>query len=391
MSYVISGCRTPIGKFLGGLAAVPAPKLAAVCIAEALKRAQIKPEQVDEVILGQILTAGVGQAPARQAALAAGLPTSIAALTINKMCGSGLKAVMLADQVIRSGDARAIVAGGMESMSRTPHLLMGIREGWKYGPQTALDSMIHDGLWCPFEDAAMGSSADYIAASRHVSRADQDAFAAESHRRAAAAIAEGRFRDEIIAVRVPGRKGETVVDRDEGPRPDTTIEKLAELKPAFGVEGTVTAGNASQLSDGAAALVVVDDELGRASPSPLKARILASATSGVEPKEIFIAPVSAIECVLAKARLTLSDIDLVELNEAFAAQCLACARPLKLDLAKTNIHGGAIAMGHPIGASGARVLVTLLNALAARGLRRGLAALCLGGGNAVAMIVERDE
>ena len=391
MPYLISGCRTPIGKFLGGLAGVPAPKLAAVCIAEALRRAQVNPEQVDEVILGQILTAGVGQAPARQAALAAGLPATVAALTINKMCGSGLKAVMLADQIIRSGDARCVVAGGMENMSRAPHLLMGAREGWKYGPQTALDSMLHDGLWCPFEDAAMGAAADYIAASRRVSRADQDAFAAESHRRAAAAIAEGRFRDEIVPVTVPGRKGDVVIDRDEGPRPETTVENLATLKPAFGADGTVTAGNASQLSDGAAAVVVVDDELGRASRSPLKARIVASATSGVEPKEIFIAPVTAIERVLAKARLTLSEIDLIELNEAFAAQCLACARPLKLDLAKTNVHGGAIALGHPIGASGARVLVTLLHALAARGLRRGLASLCLGGGNAVAMIVEREE
>lgn len=391
MPYIISGCRTPIGKFLGGLAGVPAPRLAAVCIAEALRRADLGAAQVDEVILGQILTSGVGQAPARQAALAAGLPATVPALTINKMCGSGLKAVMLADQVIRSGDARVIVAGGMENMSRAPHLLTGTREGWKYGPQTALDSMIHDGLWCPFEDAAMGAAADYIAASRGVSRADQDAFAAESHRRAVAAIAEGRFRQEIVPVTAPDRKGDVVVDGDEGPRPDTTAEKLARLKPAFSGEGTVTAGNASQLSDGAAALLVVDDELGRASRAPLKARIVASAASGVEPKEIFIAPVAAIERVLDKARLTLADIDLVELNEAFASQCLACARPLKLDLSKTNVNGGAIALGHPIGASGARVLVTLLHALAARGLRRGLAALCLGGGNAVAIIVEMSE
>lgn len=339
--------------------------------------------------MGQILTAGVGQAPARQAALGAGLPATVAALTINKMCGSGLKAVMLADQVIRTGDAQCIVAGGMECMSRAPHLLVGTREGWKYGPQTVLDSMLHDGLWCPFEDAAMGAAADYIAASRSVNRSDQDAFAAESHRRAAAAIAAGRFNDEIVPVVVPGRKGDITIDRDEGPRPETTIEKLAALKPAFGNDGTVTAGNASQLSDGAAAVVVVDDELGRRSDSPLKARIVASATSGVEPKEIFIAPVSAIERVLAKARLTLDDIDLVELNEAFAAQCLACMRPLGLDPERTNVNGGAIALGHPIGASGARVLVTLLDALAARGLRRGLASLCLGGGNAVAMIVER--
>ncbi|MEX2118086.1 MAG: acetyl-CoA C-acetyltransferase [Pirellulales bacterium] len=389
-SYIIAGCRTPIGKFLGGLAGVSAPRLGSVAIAEALRRAEIPAGQVDEVIMGNILTAGLGQAPARQAALGAGLPASVAALTINKMCGSGLKAVMLADQVIRSGDARLIVAGGMENMSRAPHLIMGAREGWKFGPQTVLDSMVHDGLWCAFENAAMGAQADYIAASRGVSRADQDAFAAESHRRSAAAIAEGRFAREIIGVPIRSRGQETLVDRDEGPRPDTTPEKLASLKPAFGPEGTVTAGNASQLSDGAAAVVVVDEGLARATHSGIKFRIVASATSGVEPKELFIAPVSAVERVLAKAGLQLKDIDLVELNEAFAAQCLACARPLELDPNRTNIHGGAIALGHPIGASGARVLVTLLYAMAERKLHRGLAALCLGGGNAVAMIVERE-
>lgn len=388
-AYLLGGCRTPIGKFLGGLAGLPAPKLGAIVIAEALKRGGIAAERVEEVILGEILTAGVGQAPARQAALAAGLPATVAALTINKMCGSGLKAVMLADQAIRAGDARVIVAGGMESMSRAPHLLMGTREGWKFGPQTVLDSMLHDGLWCAFENVAMGAQADYIAASRGVSRADQDAFSAESHRRAAAAIAEGRFAREIVSIKVPSRKGDLVVDRDEGPRPETTVEKLAALKPAFDSTGTVTAGNASQLSDGAAALVVVDEATARESHSPLKARIIAAATSGVAPKEIFIAPLTAMQQVLAKARMTPADIDLFELNEAFAAQCLACTRPLELDPAKVNVNGGAIALGHPIGASGARVLVTLLHALAARGLSRGLASLCLGGGNAVAMIVER--
>lgn len=389
-AYIISACRTPIGKFLGQLSPLAATKLGSLAIAEAWRRSSVAAAEIDEVIMGQILTAGAGQAPARQAALGAGLPPTVAAMTINKMCGSGLKAVMLADQVIRAGDARAVVAGGMESMSRAPHLLMGTREGWKYGPQTALDAMIHDGLWCAFENVAMGSEADYIAASRSVSRADQDAFAVESHRRAAAAVAEGRFAEETVAVRVPGRKGDVLFDRDEGPRPETSGESLAKLKPAFGAAGTVTAGNASQLSDGAAAVVVVNEELARRSDSPLKARIVASATSGVEPKEIFIAPVTAIERVLAKAKLTLADIDLVELNEAFAAQALACMRPLGLDPVKMNVHGGAIALGHPIGASGARVLVTLLHALAARGLRRGLASLCLGGGNAVAMIVERD-
>jgi acetyl-CoA C-acetyltransferase len=389
-AYLLGGCRTPIGKFLGGFASVPAPKLGAAAITEALRRTGIPADRVDEVIMGEILAAGVGQAPARQAALAAGLPPTIAAVTINKMCGSGLKAVMLADQAIRAGDARCIVAGGMENMSRAPHLLTGTREGWKFGPQTVLDSMVHDGLWCAFENVAMGAEADYIASSRGVSRTDQDAFAAESHRRAAAAIAAGGFQQEIVPVTVPARKGDTIVDRDEGPRPDTTAEKLATLKPAFDAKGTVTAGNASQLSDGAAAVVVVDEALARESDSPLKARIVAAATSGVAPKEIFIAPVTAIQQVLAKARMTLEDIDLVELNEAFAAQCLACARPLEIDPAKLNVHGGAIALGHPIGASGARVLITLLYALAARGLRRGLASLCLGGGNAVAMIVERE-
>jgi acetyl-CoA C-acetyltransferase len=389
-SYILGGCRTPIGKFLGGLAVVPAPRLGALAVTEALLRTNTAPNRVDEVIMGNILSAGLGQAPARQAALNAGLPATVAALTVNKMCGSGLKAVMLADQAIRCGDAHVIVAGGMENMSCAPHLLMGTRKGWKFGPQTVLDSMLHDGLWCAFENVAMGAEADYIAASRGVSRSDQDAFAAESHRRASAAIAEGRFAAEIVPVFVPGRKGDTRIDCDEGPRPDSTVEKLAALNPSFDPTGTVTAGNASQLSDGAAAVVVVDELSARQSRSPLVARIVAAATSGVAPKEIFISPVTAIQQALAKARLTLADIDLVELNEAFAAQCLACIRPLELDPAKVNVNGGAVALGHPIGASGCRVLVTLLHALAARNLRRGLAALCLGGGNAVAMIVERE-
>jgi acetyl-CoA C-acetyltransferase len=386
-SYLLAGCRTPIGKFLGGLAPLSAPELGAVVVAEAIRRAGVPLERVEEVILGNVLTAGVGQAPARQAALGAGLPPTVAALTVNKVCGSGLKAVMLADQAIRAGDANLIVAGGMESMSRAPHLLLGARQGWKFGDQQVLDSMLHDGLWCAFEDLAMGAEADYIAESRGVSRPDQDAFAAESHRRALEGVSS--LAAEIVPVTVPGPKGHTVVAQDEGPRADTSLERLAKLRPSFAAAGTVTAGNASQLSDGAAALVVASERFARECPSPLQARIVAAATSGVAPKELFIAPVSAVEQVLAKAKLTLADIDLVELNEAFAAQCLACMRPLKLDPAKTNVNGGAIALGHPIGASGARVLVTLLHALAARGLKRGLAALCLGGGNAVAMIVER--
>ncbi len=351
-AYIVGGCRTPIGKFLGALAGVPAPRLGAVAIAEALRRAAVAPHAVDEVIMGNVLSAGVGQAPARQAALAAGLPASVAALTINKVCGSGLKAVMLADQAIRAGDAQVIVAGGMESMSQAPHLLLGARQGWKFGDQKVVDSMLHDGLWCAFEDMAMGAEADYIASSRGVNRADQDAFAVESHRRALAATVLAV--EEIVPIEVVAGKQTQTIAHDEGPRPDSSAASLARLRPAFDPAGTVTAGNASQLSDGAAAVVVVGEAWARASRSPLKARIVASATSGVEPKEIFIAPVTAIEKALAQAELTLADIDLVELNEAFAAQCLACAGSLSLDLAKTNVRGGAIALGHPIGASGAR-------------------------------------
>lgn len=390
-AYILGGCRTPIGKFLGGLSSVPATKLGSIAVAEAIRRTGVDPAAVEEVIMGNILSAGLGQAPARQAALSAGLSPSVAALTINKMCGSGLKAVMLADQAIRAGDAQVIVAGGMESMSRAPHLLMGAREGLKYGHQQLVDSMIRDGLWCAVEDMAMGAEADYIAQTREVNRADQDAFAAESHARAAAAIAAKRFDEEIVPVTIAGRKGDTVVSHDEGPRPDTTVEVLAKLRPAFGAEGTVTAGNASQISDGAAAVVVASEAFAKGVKSPLKARIIATAVSGVPPKEIFIAPVPAMEKVLKKANLTLADIDLIELNEAFAAQCLACMRPLGISASNTNVEGGAIALGHPIGASGARVLVTLLHGLAAKGLRRGMASLCLGGGNAVAMIIERVD
>ena len=390
-SFIISASRTPIGKLLGSLASVPAPQLAARAIDAALADARLPATAVDEVILGNVLSAGVGQAPARQAALAAGIPPTVGAVTINKVCGSGLKAVMLADQAIRAGDARVIVAGGMENMSLAPHLLPGVRSGWKFGPQQVIDSMQHDGLWCAVENQGMGSLADYIAAKCAVSRADQDAFAAESHRRAVAALEKGAFRGEIVPIVVKSGKTETTVDRDEGPRQSCSPADLAKLRPAFATDGTATAGNASQISDGAAAVVVVSKEIARGVSSPLTARIVASATSGVEPKDLFIAPVSAIESVLGKAALSKRDIDLFELNEAFASQCLACTRQLELDPAKVNVHGGAIALGHPIGASGARVLVTLVHALAERNLRFGLAALCLGGGNAVAMIVERRQ
>jgi len=389
-SYIVSAARTPIGKFLGSLASLSAGELGAVAVQAALERAGLDGDSVEEVIMGNVLAAGQGQAPARQAALKAGLPPTVAAVTVNKVCGSGLKAVMLADQAIRCGDARVMVAGGQESMSRAPYLLPGVREGWKFGNQQAIDSMVHDGLWCAFEDQHMGVSADYIAGKCEVSREDQDQFAAASHRKTAAAVDAGKFDSELAPVTVPGRKGDTIVTADEGPRADSTAEGLSRLRAAFSKEGSVTAGNASQLSDGAAAVVVVDESTAAEIDSPIKARIVAVATSGVEPKDIFIAPVSAMEKALAKAELTVGDIDLFELNEAFAAQSLACMRPLEIDPEKTNINGGAIALGHPIGASGARVLVTLLHALADRGLRRGLASLCLGGGNAVAMIVERE-
>jgi len=385
-AWIVAGCRTPIGKLLGGLASVPAPRLAAVTIAESLRRAAISPLQVDEVILGQVLQAGVGQAPARQAALAAGIPASVPAVTINKVCGSGLKAVMLADQAIRAGDAKIIAAGGMENMSRAPHLLASGRSGIKFGNGQVIDSMLHDGLWCSTENVGMGSLADDTATSTGVSRDDQDAFSLESHRRTVAAQDSGAFRDEIVAVQT--ERGETV-SQDEGARRDASLEGLKKLRPAFKSTGTASAGNASQISDGAACVVVTDDATAAPITSPIKARIIATAASGRAPKDLFLAPIDAVRSVLEKARLSIGDIDLFELNEAFASQCLACQRELGIPLDKLNVHGGAIALGHPIGASGARVLVTLLYALAHRKLKRGLASLCLGGGNAVAVVVER--
>jgi acetyl-CoA C-acetyltransferase len=388
-TFLLSAGRTPIGKYLGGLADLSAPQLGAVAVAEALRRANLPAARVDEVIMGNVIQAGIGQNPARQAALKAGLADTIAAYTVNKVCGSGLKAVMLAAQAIRAGDAELIVAGGMESMSRAPYLLFGARTGWKLGDQKAVDAMIHDGLWCAFEDWHMGEAAEHIATKCHVTRSEQDQFAALSQERAAAAWAQGSFTAEVVPVTVGSGTKAKVVAKDEGIRPETMVEALAKLKPAFHASGTVTAGNASTLSDGAAAVVV---GTGRAAESlgtkPL-ARIVAYATSGVAPKDIFIAPVLAVRQVLEKAGLKIGDIDLFELNEAFAAQMLACSKELRLDANRVNVNGGAIALGHPIGASGARVLVTLLYALEQRGLRRGLASLCLGGGNAVAMVVER--
>jgi acetyl-CoA C-acetyltransferase len=388
-ALLVSAARTPIGKYLGAFAKVSAPQLGAAAVAEALRRGRVPAERVDEVIMGNVLQAGVGQNPARQAALKAGLPDSIAAFTVNKVCGSGLKAVMLAAQAIRAGDAEVVVAGGMESMSRAPYLLFGARTGWKFGDQKAVDAMIHDGLWCAFECWHMGEAAEHIAAKCGVSRAEQDRFAAQSQQRAADAWSKNLFEAEVVPVTTGSGPKAKVISRDESLRPETTAEGLAKLKAAFREGGTVTAGNASGLSDGAAAVVVASPRAAeRLGARPL-ARIVAYATSGVAPKDIFIAPVLAVRQVLEKAGLRMQDIDLFELNEAFAAQMLACGKELGLDEARVNVHGGATALGHPIGASGARVLVTLLYAMEKRGAKRGLASLCLGGGNAVAMVVER--
>jgi acetyl-CoA C-acetyltransferase len=389
-AFILSGARTPIGKYLGGLAEMAAPELGALVIGEALKRTKAEGKDIDEVIMGNVLQAGVGQNPARQAALKAGLPDTIAAYTVNKVCGSGLKAVMLAAQAIRADDAELIVAGGMESMSGAPYLLFGARTGWKYGDQKVVDAMIHDGLWCAMEHWHMGEAAEHIAAKCEVSRADQDRFSGQSHARAAQAWERGNFSAEVIPVTVgSGAKAKTI-SRDEGVRPDTTSDVLAKLKPAFRPTGTVTAGNASMLSDGAAAVVVGSKGAAERLQVRPRARIVSYATSGVAPKDIFIAPVSAVKMALKKAGLGLKDIDLFELNEAFAAQMLACGKGLGLDESRVNVHGGAIALGHPIGASGARVLVTLLYAMEQRSARRGLASLCLGGGNAVAMVIEKN-
>ena len=385
-AYVISGARTPIGGFLGGLSTLSATDLGGVVVEQAIARSGIQPEAIDEVIMGNVVSAGVGQAPARQAALKGGLPNTIAAVTVNKVCGSGLKAVMLASQAIRCGDASAIVAGGMENMSAAPHLARGLRTGIKLGDIAMVDAMVSDGLTCSFESCHMGMHAEHIAAKFNVTRQDQDEYAVASQQRAAKAIADNVFADEIVPVVVKHRKGETVVDVDEGPRPDTTIEGLTKLRPVFDREGSVTAGNASILSDGAAAVVVADESTANA--APWKFKILASHTSGTEPKDLFIAPVAAIQGALQKAGLTVDDIEIFEINEAFASQMVACLRELNLDQDKVNLFGGGISLGHPIGASGARVLVTVMYAMKRLGKNRGVASLCLGGGNAVAIVIE---
>lgn len=385
-SYLVSGVRTPIGSFLGAFRSFPATELGGVVVREAIRRSGLTGQEIDEVIMGNVISAGVGQAPARQAALKAGLPSTIAAFTVNKVCGSGLKAVMLADQAIRCGDANAVVAGGMENMSVAPHLLFALRGGTKLGDAELKDAMVLDGLTCSFESCHMGMHAEHIAKKCAVTREDQDQFAVLSQQRAAAAQKSGVFDDEIASITIKDRKGEVVISRDEGIRADTTIEGLSGLRTVFDRDGTVTAGNASTLSDGAAAVVVASESASES--APWKFKILSSFTSGTDPKDLFIAPVQAVEGVLKKANLSTNDIDLFEINEAFASQMVACMNGLKLDREKVNIYGGGISLGHPIGASGARVLVTLMYALRRTGGKRGVASLCLGGGNAVAMAIE---
>jgi acetyl-CoA C-acetyltransferase len=385
---IVSAVRTPIGRYLGGLSSFTAPQLGAMVIREAVARAGVDPGAVEEVIMGQVVQGGSGQAPARQALIHSGLPPSIPALTINKVCGSGLKAVMLASQAIKAGDAECIVAGGQESMSSAPHYVYGMRSGIKAGNQTMVDGMMHDGLWDSFGCCHMGEYAEYTADKAKVSRADQDAFAYDSHRKAVAATDAGKFKAEMLPVQVPG-KSPVTVSADESPRRDTTAETLAKLKPAFRKDGgTVTAGNAPGLNDGASALIVTSLAFARAHGLTPMARVTAYATGGGEPRDLFFAPVLAVRSLMDKSGTRIGDYDLIEANEAFAVQALADGRELGWDWDRVNVHGGAVALGHPIGASGARVLTTLLYALRDRGSSTGLATLCLGGGNAVALSVE---
>jgi acetyl-CoA C-acetyltransferase len=386
---IVSAVRTPIGRYLGGLSSFAAPQLGALTIREAVSRARIDPSAVEEVIMGQVVQGGSGQAPARQALIHSGLPAAIPALTINKVCGSGLKAVMLAAQAIKAGDAECIVAGGQESMSSAPHYVYGMRTGIKAGNQTMVDGMIHDGLWDSFGCCHMGEYAEYTADKAGVTRQEQDLYSYESHRKAVAAIQAGKFTAEIVPVTVPGKTGPTTVAVDEAPRKDTTAETLAKLKPAFRKDGgTVTAGNAPGLNDGASALVVTSLAFARSNGVMPLARITGYATGGGEPRDLFFAPVIAVRNLMNKSGSRIGDYDLIEANEAFAVQAIADGRELGWDWDRVNVHGGAVALGHPIGASGARVLTTLLHALRDRGGRTGLATLCLGGGNAVALSVE---
>jgi acetyl-CoA C-acetyltransferase len=391
-AVIVSAVRTPVGRFQGTLVPLSASDLGAVAVRAAVERAGVDPVSIDEVLMGNVVLAGQGQAPARQASIKAGLPPTVGATTVSKICGSGLKTVMLAAAMIAAGDGDTFVAGGMESMNNGPYLLRKARFGYRLGDGKLVDAMVHDGLWCAFEDQHMGNSAEWIAREYNLTREELDEYAYNSHMKAIAAVDEGRFRDEIVPVEVPQRKGPPLLfDTDEVPRRDTSLEKLARLRPAFQADGMVTAGNAPGITDGAAATVVMSwaraEELG----IPPLARVVAYDQAAVEPLKVFTAPIFAVRKVLGKTGTTVDDYDLVEMNEAFAAQCLADGRELGLDWEKVNVNGGAIALGHPIGCSGTRVLVTLIYALRQRGLERGLATLCLGGGEAVAMAIELEE
>ena len=390
---IVAGCRTPVGKFQGSLSDLTASQLGAVVVREAVKRAGLNSDQIDECIMGNVLPAGLGQNPARQAAIFAGLAPATGAMTINKVCGSGLKAVALAAQAVQTGNSSIVVAGGMESMTNAPYLLPQARKGYRLGNGQVIDSMVHDGLWDIYNDYHMGITGENVAEKYGITREEQDEFAMNSHRKAIAAMKECRFKSQIVPVEIPAKKkgaAPTIFDKDEGPREDTTLEVLRALKPAFKKDGTVTAGNAPGVNDGAAAVVVTSRQ--RASEFKIQpmVRIVAQATSGVEPKWVMMAPVDAVRKIWEKTGWKNEDVDLYELNEAFSVQALGVMRELGLDPNKVNVNGGAVAIGHPIGASGARVLVTLIYEMARRDVKRGIAALCLGGGNAVAMAVERD-
>ena len=389
---IISGCRIPVGKFQGSLADFTAPQLGAMVVREAVKRAGIDPAQVDECIMGNVISAGLGQNPARQAAISGGLTPATGAMTINKVCGSGLKSVALAAQAVQTGNSSIVVAGGMESMSNAPYLLPQARKGYRLGNAQVVDSMVNDGLWDIYNDYHMGITGENVAEKYGITREEQDEFAVNSHRKAVAAIKECRFKAQIVPVEIPAKKGAApiIFDKDESPREDTTIEVLRSLKPAFKKDGTVTAGNAPGVNDGAAAVVVTSAKLAAVLGAKPMVRIVAQATSGVEPKWVMMAPVGAVRQIWEKTGWKNEDVDLYELNEAFSVQALGVMRELKLNPDKVNVNGGAVAIGHPIGASGARVLVTLISEMIRRDVKRGIAALCLGGGNAVAMAVERD-
>jgi acetyl-CoA C-acetyltransferase len=390
---IISGCRTAVGKFQGSLADLSAPQIGAVVVREAVKRAGLSSDQVDECIMGNVLPAGLGQNPARQAAIFGGLSPATGAMTINKVCGSGLKAVALAAQAVQTGNSSIVVAGGMESMTNAPYLLPQARKGYRLGNGQVIDSMVHDGLWDIYNDYHMGITGENVAEKYGITRQEQDEFAVNSHRKAVAAMKECRFKSQIVPIEIPAKKkGEPPVlfEKDESPREDTTIEVLRSLKPAFKKDGTVTAGNAPGVNDGAAAVVVTSAKRAKELGAQPMVRIVAQATSGVEPKWVMMAPVDAVKKIWEKTGWKNGDVDLYELNEAFSVQALGVMRELGLDPNKVNVNGGAVAIGHPIGASGARVLVTLIYEMSRRNAKRGIAALCLGGGNAVAMAVERD-